>query len=82
MACIEFLVKLVGTLAIRLVICEYGSVVELGAAEMPVGEADCSTGLACTNSWLWIEMAQAVKKRARNCSFILKLLKVFLRWRS
>lgn len=81
MAWIEFPVKLVGTLAIRLVICEYGSVVELGAAEMLVGEIDSSTGLACTNNWLWIMMAQAVNKRARNCSFILTLFNVLLGWR-
>ncbi len=73
MAWIEFPVKLVGTLAIRLVICEYGSVVELRAAEMLVGEIDCSTGLACTNNWLWMMMAQAVNKRESKCSFILAL---------
>ena len=80
-AWIELSVKLVvGTLATTLVFCEYGSVVELRAVEMPVGEIDCSTGLACTKYWPWIMMTQAVNKRERNCSFILTLFEVLLGW--
>ena len=80
-AWIELSVKLVvGTLATTLVFCEYGSVVELRAVEIPVGEIDCSTGLACANNRLWIMMAQAANKRERHCSIILTLFEVLLGW--